>query len=150
MTREQIDEILGYPLQVSWYDPERHVCRSRRSPVPTTLRRRNLTTHHVVLREIEDADGSRHLEASLTPNGDVIIQGRDYGDGVERIFGVREYEWAWTIRAACVPALLRALEATDDVLSAISAQFSGANAGGLSSFLAANGIATERWARHGD
>ena len=105
---------------------------------------------HVVLREIEDADGSRLLEASLTPKGDVIIQGRDYGDGVERIFGVREYEWVWTIRAASVPALLHALEATDDVLSAISRRFSGANAGGLAPFLEANRIATERWSRHGD
>jgi len=114
------------------------------------LRRHSLTTVHVILREIEDADGTRRLEASLTPKGEVIIRGRDYGDGVERVFGVREYEWVWTIPAASVPALLHALEATDDVLAAINRRFSGANAAGLASFLEANSIATERWSRLGD
>ena len=122
---------------------------ARRSRLPHA-RRHCLTTSHVVLREIRDADGSRRLEAALTPKGDVLIQGRDYGDGVERVFGVREYEWAWTIPAASVPALLQALEATDDVLSAISRRFSGVNAAGLGNFLESNHIATERWSRLGD
>ena len=71
-----------------------------------------MNSTHVVLRRVKDADGSRLLEASLTVDGDLLIEGWDLGDGVERIFGVREYEWAWTIRAANLPALLSALGVT--------------------------------------
>src|SRR5215207_7862885 len=105
---------------------------------------------HVVLRRIKDADGSRLLEASLTNAGDVLIEGWDFGDGVERALGVREYEWAWTIPAASVPALLRALAVTDNVLAALEMRFSGDNAALLDSFLAAHGIPTQRWSRMGD
>jgi len=56
-----------------------------------------LTTSHVVLRDVKDSDGSRLLEATLTSEGDLVIEGWDFGAGVERIFGVREYEWVWTI-----------------------------------------------------
>ena len=109
-----------------------------------------MNTTHVVLRQIKDADGSRLLEASVTANGDVLIEGHDFGDGVERVFGVREYEWAWTIPSASIPSLLHALGATDNVLFALKEQFSGDNATLLSSFLEANEIPTERWSRLGD
>jgi hypothetical protein len=33
-----------------------------------------------------DKDGSRYLEARLERNGDLIIEGQDLGDGVERWF----------------------------------------------------------------
>ena len=49
-----------------------------------------MTTSHVVLRDVKDADGSRLLQASLTSGGDIVIEGRDFGAGVERIFGYRE------------------------------------------------------------
>ena len=109
-----------------------------------------MNTTHVVLRQVKDADGSRLLEASVTANGDVLIEGHDFGDGVERVFGVREYEWAWTIPSASIPSLLHALGATDNVLFALKEQFSGDNATLLSSFLEANEIPTERWSRLGD
>jgi hypothetical protein len=109
-----------------------------------------MNTTHVVLRRVKDADGSRLLEASLTVEGSVLITGTDLGDGVERLFGVREYEWAWTIPSAAVPALLHALGATDNVLSALEARFSGDNAALLGSFLEAHEIPTNRWSRLGD
>jgi hypothetical protein len=109
-----------------------------------------LTTSHVILRDVKDADGSRLLQASLTPGGDIVIEGWDFGAGVERVFGVREYEWAWTIPAASVGALLRALQASGDVLSALEDRFSGENAAELGTFLESHGIATERWSRLGD
>jgi len=109
-----------------------------------------MNTTHVVLRQVKDADGSRLLEASVTANGDVLIEGHDFGDGVERVFGVREYEWAWTIPSASIPSLLHALGATDDVLSALKERFSGDNAPLLGPFLEANEIPTERWSRLGD
>ena len=65
----------------------------------------------------KDADGSRLLQFANS-KGDIVIEGRDFGAGVERIFGYREYEWVWTIPAASVGALLHALQATGDVLSA--------------------------------
>jgi hypothetical protein len=109
-----------------------------------------MTTSHVVLRNVKDADGSRLLQASLTSEGDVVIEGRDFGDGVERVFGVREYEWAWTIPAASVDDLLSALPASGDVLSALRGRFSGENAAELGAFLESHGIATDRWSRLGD
>lgn len=109
-----------------------------------------MTTSHVVLRDVQDADGSLLLQASLTSRGDIVIQGRDYGPGVERIFGYREYEWAWTIPAASVEALLTALPARGDVLSALRDRFGGENDAELGAFLESNGIPTERWSRLGD
>lgn len=112
--------------------------------------RRRLTTSHVVLRDVQDPDGSRLLQASLTSGGDIVIEGWDFGAGVERVFGVREYEWVWTIPAASVGALLRALQATGDVLSALKDRFSGENAAEFGAFLESHAIATDRWSRLGD
>ncbi len=109
-----------------------------------------MNTTHVVLRQVKDADGSRLLEASVTDNGDVRIEGHDLGDGVERVFGVREYEWAWTIPSDSLPSLLHALGATDNVLIALKERFSGDNTTLLGPFLEANEIPTERWSRLGD
>jgi hypothetical protein len=109
-----------------------------------------VTTSHVVLRDVKDADGSRLLQASLTSRGDIVIEGRDYGPGVEQVFGVREYEWVWTIPAASVEHLRHALPATGDILSALRDRFSGENAAELGAFLEAHGIATDRWSRSGD
>lgn len=113
---------------------------------------------HVVLRHIEDADGTRRLDASLTAEGNLRIEGWDFGAGVKQIFGVSEYEWAWTIPAASLPALRRALDSGDDrsenrgddLLAALAARFSGDNAAQLDAFLAENKIPTERWSRLGD
>jgi hypothetical protein len=104
----------------------------------------------VVLRASEDAEGTRLLQAFLNGDGDIVVEGRDYGDGVEKVLGVREYEWAWKIPAGQLPALLAALEADDDVLSALKRRFSGNDATDLGEFLDAHGIATEKWSRLGD
>lgn len=109
-----------------------------------------MATSHVVLREVRDADTSRFLQASLTSGGDIVIEGRDYGPGVEQIFGYHEYEWVWTIPAASVGALRHALPATGDVLSALRDRFSGENAAELGTFLESHGIAADRWSRVGN
>lgn len=110
-----------------------------------------MKTQHVILREVVDADGSRLLTAKLTAAGEVVIEGRDCGAGVERIFGVREYEWVWTIPADAVAGLRRALQApSDDVLAALRVRFSGENAAEIGTFLESNRIPTERWSRSGD
>ena len=117
---------------------------------PKFLQKKSTTPRAVVLRDSEDAEGTRLLMASLNGDGDIVIEGRDYGDGVEKVLGVREYEWAWKIPAGQLPALRRALEADDDVLSALKRRFSGNDAAHLGQFLDVHGIATEKWSRLGD
>lgn len=105
---------------------------------------------YVVLRDVNDADGSRLLTAELNSGGELVIEGRDFGAGVKRIFGENEYEWAWTVPAAGVEALAQALQAPGEVLAALKDRFSGENAAGLAEFLDAHGIETKRWSRVGD
>ena len=104
----------------------------------------------VILRQTKDKLGSRYLEARLEPSGDVVIDGQDLG-GVE-IFGagIREYEYAWTIRAVDVPKLAKALGTADNVLGALQSQYSDDKAAGLFSFLEEQGIPVETWSRHGE
>ncbi len=104
----------------------------------------------VVLRSIKDARDSRHLEAAITADGDLEIEGQDLGDGVEQVFGVREYEWIWTIRARDLPSLLDAMGSSSDVLAAMSERFSGDNAADLKSFLDSHDVPHEVWSRMGD
>jgi hypothetical protein len=108
------------------------------------------TGKRVVLRNVEDAQGTRHLQASLTSEGDLVIEGQDLGAGVKSAFGVYEYEWAWTIRAPDVPLLLAALGGTSDVLPALREQFSDDRAADLQSFLESHDVPYERWSRMGD
>lgn len=103
----------------------------------------------VVLREIQDKDGKRRLSAGLEGDG-VVIRGWDYGDGVECFFGYREYEWVWTVRAQHVSALLSALGAEGDVISALERRFSGDRSGEIGPFLEEHAIPYESWSRVGD
>lgn len=106
----------------------------------------------VVLHHCRDADGLRHLGATLTPEGDVQIEGQDLGRGVEAFWGegFREYEYAFTIRAADVPALLAALGTETNVLGALQRHFSDPTARGPRAFLEAHGVPYEFWSRLGE
>jgi hypothetical protein len=108
------------------------------------------TGKRVVLRNVEDAQGTRHLQASLKREGDLVIEGQDLGAGVKSALGVYEYEWAWTIRAADVSLLLDALGATSDLLSALRERFSGDRGADLGDFLESHDIPYETWSRMGD
>jgi len=109
-----------------------------------------MTVNSVVLRDTRDESGTRYLEASISPNGDLIISGQDLGPGVEEILGVYEYEWVWTIAASDCGQLLGALGAHTDLLSALSERFSGERDNELQSFLESAGVRYESWARAGD
>ena len=79
----------------------------RRVPTARTPRHIN----RVVLQADVDADGYRNL--SLERDGDdVVIRGHDLGPVVTRAWGAghSEYEWAWRIHAASLPALRAALD----------------------------------------
>ena len=106
-------------------------------------------TTSVVLRDTRDAGGSRHLKASIKPNGDLVIEGQDLGPAVEEFFGVMEYEWAWTITAKDCERLRAAL-GTADLLTALAERFPGENAADLQEFLESEGIPYEVWTRLGD
>jgi hypothetical protein len=108
-----------------------------------------MTEGLVTLRDTQDADGARRLTARLQ-EGDLVIEGWDHGDGVERIFGYREYEWVWTVKAGDVPELRRALGDPPDLTAALLGRFSGEAAAELGSFLEAKGIPYETWSRTGD
>jgi len=65
----------------------------------------------VVLQADVDADGRRNLSVAREGD-DVVIRGHDLGPVVTRAWGAgtSEYEWAWRIPAASLPALLAALD----------------------------------------
>jgi hypothetical protein len=96
--------------------------------------------------------GSRHLVASLSADGTLTIEGHDLGHDVEQTFGDgnREYEWVWTIRSENIPHLVSALDAGDDVLTALAARFSNDAAAELKTFLDEQEIPHECWSRIGD
>ena len=103
----------------------------------------------VTLRDTQDADGTRLLTAALE-GGELVIEGRDYGAGVERIFGYREYEWVWRVKARDVPRLREALGDPPDLTAALHRKFSGEAAAELKSFLDSKEIPYEAWSRIGD
>lgn len=104
----------------------------------------------VVLRNEKLENNSRYLAASYNTAGDLIIEGQDLGEDVRSVFGYSEYEWAWSIRAANLPLLKRALGNSDDILESLKIKFSNENAAGLITFLSANKIVFESWSRMGD
>ena len=104
----------------------------------------------VTLRDVQDAGGTRQLWATLEPSGAVKIEGVDRGPGVSEVLGVSEYEWAWTIPAQEIPALVAAMGAGDDVLEALGICFRDERAAGLKQFLETEGIVHESWSRMGD
>lgn len=107
----------------------------------------------VILRQYQDPLGLRYLEAELDSRGNLVISGHDLGPGVERCFGegCREYEWVWTVRAADVPTLRRALGLGQmgDLLLSLRRRFSGERSSGLKAFLDEQGVPHEVWSRTG-
>lgn len=108
----------------------------------------------VVLRSVRDGRDVRHLSASITAAGDLLIEGQDLGPGVEAFFGagMTEYEWTRTVGRADLPALLASLGATpgEDVLDVLARRFSGDDAAGLDAALERSGVPVARWSRTGD
>jgi hypothetical protein len=89
---------------------------------PTEIKRLPRRPNRVVLQADVDADGYRNLSVERH-GGNVVIRGHDLGAVVTRAFGpgTSEYEWAWRIPAASLPALLAALDGQpgDDPLDAV-------------------------------
>src|SRR5664280_416128 len=106
--------------------------------------------NRVVLQADVDADGRRNLSVEREGD-DVVIRGHDLGPVVTRAWGAgtSEYDWAWRIPAASLPALLAALDGHpgDDPLELVR-RWSEANPGrdpGV--FLKSNRVPLEFWNR---
>ncbi len=104
----------------------------------------------IVLCDLRDEGGTQHLEATLKTSGELVVAGQDLGPGVSEVFGVSEYEWAWTISPAECKKLHAALGTESDLMSALGEQFSGERASRLRPFLDSHGIEYKSWSRLGD
>jgi len=111
-----------------------------------------MTRNSIILRDSQDESGSRYMEASLSDDGTLTIEGQDLGGGVKQFFGTENYEyvWAWTIHSSNVPKLGSALNAGECILAALAARFSNDAATHLKSFLDEQSIPHESWSRIGD
>ncbi len=104
----------------------------------------------LVLTDVRDEDGTMWRAITLTEDGGLAIVGHDYGTGVERIFGCKEYEFERRLSASEVVTLrqLLAVPTDGDLLAAIRSQFPSTH--DLESFTEEHGIPGEMWNRIGD
>ena len=106
----------------------------------------------VDLAHSADERGTRSIWAQRGEDGSLTIEGQDLGAAVERAFGSREYEWAWTIAPADVPRVAEVFggQAGDDPLDALvrwSRENGDRDPGTL---LKDGGIIAAFWSRVGD
>ncbi len=104
----------------------------------------------VILREQQSAGDSRFLCAKLNDSGDLVFEGQDMGTGVQKVLGCSEYEWVWTIKAADMTLLKKALGVEGDVLQVVAEHFKGDKAADLHGFMTEHQIPFESWSRTGD
>ncbi|HYO43598.1 MAG TPA: hypothetical protein VES19_10415 [Candidatus Limnocylindrales bacterium] len=107
----------------------------------------------VVLRDQEDRDGTRYLDATIDKNGRLVFEGQDVGAGVEHAFGegYREYEWRWTVNADDIPAAIEALGgAPGEPPLAVAVRWIEQHGTDPGSALKAARVRTEFWSRLGD
>lgn len=104
----------------------------------------------IVLRDEKTASDSRHLSAQIEDSGDLVFTGQDIGPAVADFFGVREYEWTWTVKAGDVAKLKAALGVSGDVLGALHDRFGSGHASEIEPFLKQHAIPYQSWTRMGD
>lgn len=108
----------------------------------------------VVLRKEHVGNDSRYLTARITEKGDLSIEGQDFGPAVEELMGpgLREYEWAITVRAANLPKLVTALGGTDgaNLLFLLAERFAEDETYASETFLEEHGIPVQFWNRVGE
>ena len=108
---------------------------------------------YVTLRDLDDADGTRFLEAEWR-GGAIVIEGRDVGPGVERFWGEgnRRYEWETSIGPEAIPAMIAALGGApgDDPLALLKARYDAGDAIDPGIHLQNAGVPVEKWSSVGD
>ncbi len=107
----------------------------------------------VILRDREDSDGTRYLDATIDKAGRLVIEGQDVGAGVEHSFGegYREYEWRWTVKPDDIPEATAALggEPGESPL-AVAARWIEEHDTDPGSAIKAARVRIELWSRLGD
>lgn len=68
----------------------------------------------VQLRNEVHGNDRRYLDASITENGNLLIEGQDLGPSTSPVSSDGEYEWRHTISAEHLPALLQLLDSPRD------------------------------------
>ena len=108
----------------------------------------------VVLYDLRDDRGTRHLSASARADGSILIEGQDLGRGVGDAFGsgLTEYEWAWVITPDNVPAAVEALggQGEDDILGLLQAWAADNVGRDPGNHLKDSGVPIGFWSRVGD
>lgn len=96
---------------------------------------------------------TRSVWLERTSDGGISITGQDLGDSCG-FFGseFREYEWAHSVGASDIPALIRSLggAADSDVRELVARRFAGAKHDEFASFCAEANIAVSFWSRSGE
>jgi hypothetical protein len=68
--------------------------------------------------ETDSYGGSRSVWLRLTSQGRLILEGQDLGGAPVKLFGMREYEWAWSLSPEQISSLLKilSLEVTESAV----------------------------------
>jgi hypothetical protein len=106
-----------------------------------------MSTLKVTLREeIQDRD-SRYLWARLDDDGNLVIEGQDLGPATVFVSSDGEYEWATTVPAEFIPALLALLDAPRDssILDILGRHWAGPRSYELERRLRESDIPVRRW-----
>jgi len=108
----------------------------------------------IILRDIRGPDAWRHLQVRLDDNGDLLIEGHDMGDAVQKYFGEgsNEYEWVTTVKAKDIRALNVALggKRGDDTLKLIRDKCTGENPIDIEGLIKKKDIPTKFWSWNSD
>jgi len=103
----------------------------------------------VTLRNQRDGRNSQHLWAYLDDAGNLHVDGQDFGPQTAIVSDDGEYEFFYTVLAADLPALKRALGAnpSDDILRVLATRFSGDQARDLEAVFSSRAVpvAFHRW-----
>lgn len=99
--------------------------------------------------DLHDADGLMWRAVTLSGDGLAIV-GHDLGEGVERAFGCREYEFERHLPVDEVSTLrgLLGLSVSDDLLAELVERFPSTHQ--LETFVTAHGLGADFWSRSGD
>lgn len=115
---------------------------------------RNKLTETITLLDEYTGKNSWHLQARVSENGDLIIEGQDLGHCVEQFWGTgyTEYEWEITVRAVHIPKLIVALGGKDgdNVLLLLAARYKDDNRYADKGFFEEQSVPIEFWSRVGD
>lgn len=99
----------------------------------------------VRLRAERDGADSRHLWAYVDADGDLHVDGQDFGPATAAVSDDGEYEWFRVVRAKHVEQLVKLLggEAGTDVLDLLKERYTGAGSYELERILREGGVPVE-------